>query len=100
MARSRLVMRSALPGGTPARRPSRCSRAHHPMGIARGKPLLLPDRDVPLDALDAVPAGLEGLGPVGRGAAHHDRGLTHLEAAGSVEDRELQYRPPFAHLIP
>src|SRR5438034_1281867 len=77
-----------------------CSRAHHPMGVARGKPLLLPYRDVPLDALDAVPAGLEGLRPVGRGAAHHDRRLAHLQAAGSVEDRDLQDRPPFEHLLP
>src|SRR6266542_6404017 len=99
MARSRLVMKTGLSGRTPASRFRAGSRAHHPMSIAGGQPLLLPYRYVPLDALDAVPACLERLRPVRRGTAHHDRRLAHLQAAGAVENGDLQDRPPLEDLL-
>ena len=46
--------------------------AHHPVRVARDEGLLLPDRDVLLQALDPVAAGLEGVAAV-RGAERRPR---------------------------
>src|SRR5919106_4555070 len=49
------------------------SGAHDPVRRAGGQTLLLPDRHVLFDPLDAVPGSLERLRPVGGRATHQDR---------------------------
>src|SRR5688500_13697679 len=74
------------------------SGAPDPAGLARDELLLLPDGGVLLDALDAAPAGLERLGPVGSRAGHDDRDLPDGEVARAVEQRHAPDRPPLEQL--
>jgi hypothetical protein len=60
---------------------------------------LLPDRHVPLQLLDPVPAGLERLGAVRRRARHHDGDVAQIELAEPVEERDPAERPAFEQLV-
>src|SRR4029450_3623123 len=88
IARARPISGSGSPTSPP----------HHPPQDAAREVLLLPDRHVPLQLLDAEPAGLEGLGAVRRRARHHDGNVTESELAEPVEERHLAERPAFQQL--
>src|SRR5437762_6048042 len=76
------------------------SRAHDPVGITVGKVLLLPDRNVVLEALDPVTGRLERLGAVGRRDAHDHGDLADAERSEPVPQRSSADGPPFEQLPP
>ena len=68
------------------------------MGLAGEELLLLPDRNVFLQAFDAVTARLERVPAMRRGAGHDNARLTDGKVAGAMQDGDLRHRPLRGHL--
>ena len=86
--REKSESRSQKPEGV-----ERPRRGVDPGGGAVGPDLLFPDGDFGLEGVDEEAAGFEGFGAVGGGDGDHDGGLAEGDAAGAVEDGELEDGP-------
>src|SRR5437762_378882 len=70
----------------------------HPVGVAGGEVLLLPDRNVGLDPLDAVAARLERLRAMRRGTRDDDGDLSDVKVSRAVMERGPAHRPSLEQL--
>src|SRR5262245_57424714 len=71
----------------------------HPLGLAVGEALVLPDRDVGLEVLDQRPAGRERLVTVVGGGGHDHGQVADLEVADAVHGGDGAHAEPPGHLL-